>query len=102
MSNVVNSNVRAVTSIEYGDDLPFSELINSVPIEEKNIDIILVTPGGSGTQVAKFVDKLRPRFENVSFIIPDIAMSVIVEGLHEDCYWFHNEKDALMFRLKFR
>lgn len=27
MANVVNSNVKAVTSIEYGDDLPFSELI---------------------------------------------------------------------------
>ena len=33
---------------------------------------------------------------------PDIAMSVIVEGPHEDCYWFTNERDAMMFRLKFR
>jgi hypothetical protein len=27
--------------------------------------------------------------------------SVITQGPHEDCYWFRNEKDALMFRLKF-
>ena len=33
---------------------------------------------------------------------PDMAMAVVVEGPHEDCYWFANEKDALMFRLKFR
>jgi hypothetical protein len=30
-----------------------------------------------------------------------MAMAVVVEGPHEDCYWFHNEKDALMFRLRF-
>jgi hypothetical protein len=46
-----------------------------VPAGAKNLDVILVTPGGSGTQVAKFVDKLRPKFDNVSFIIPNIAMS---------------------------
>lgn len=75
MANVVNANVKAVSSIEYSDDLPFSELVNTIPVDVRNIDVILVTPGGSGTQVAKFVDKLRPRFDTVSFIIPDIAMS---------------------------
>jgi hypothetical protein len=33
---------------------------------------------------------------------PDIAAMVLAEGPHEDCYWFTNERDALMFRLKFR
>jgi hypothetical protein len=33
---------------------------------------------------------------------PDIAAAVIIQGPHEDCYWFHNEQSALMFRLKFR
>ena len=75
LANVVNANVKAVRSIEYSDDLPFSELVNTIPSDVKHIDIILVTPGGSGTQVAKFVDKLRPRFDTVSFILPDIAMS---------------------------
>jgi len=75
MSNVVNPNIKAVRSIEYSDDLPFSELVNTIPAENKSIDVILVTPGGSGTQVAKFVDKLRPRFDEVSFILPDISMS---------------------------
>jgi hypothetical protein len=75
LANVVKANVKSVRSIEYSDDLPFSELINTVPTDSKDIDVILVTPGGSGTQVAKFVDKLRPRFNTVSFILPDIAMS---------------------------
>jgi hypothetical protein len=33
---------------------------------------------------------------------PDIMASVITQGPHEDCYWFANDKDAMMFRLKFR
>ena len=32
---------------------------------------------------------------------PDIAMGMIVAGPHEDCYWFLNEKDAIVFKLKF-
>jgi len=75
MANVVNPNIKAVRSIEYSDDLPFSELVNTIPTNARDIDVILVTPGGSGTQVAKFVDKLRPRFDTVSFILPNIAMS---------------------------
>lgn len=75
MANVVNPNIKAVRSIEYSDDLPFSELVNTIPAMQKDIDVVLVTPGGSGTQVAKFVDKLRPRFDTVSFILPNIAMS---------------------------
>ena len=31
---------------------------------------------------------------------PDIAVAVITEGPHEDCYWFTNEQDAIMFRLR--
>ena len=33
---------------------------------------------------------------------PDIAMNITSgEGTQPDCYWFHREQDALMFRLKF-
>jgi len=75
VSNVVNPRIKSSRSIDNTDDLPFTELINSIPADVKHVDIVLVTPGGSGPQVAKFVDKLRPRFETVSFIIPNIAMS---------------------------
>lgn len=75
LSNMVNPQITASTSIDLTDDLPFSEMIAMIPAEQREIDIILVTPGGSGEQVAKFVDKLRPRFDRVSFILPYMAMS---------------------------
>lgn len=75
ISNVVNANIKAVKSIEYSDDLPFCEMVNTVPSGIREIDVIMVTPGGSGTQVAKFVDKLRSKFSRVNFILPNIAMS---------------------------
>lgn len=75
VSNIVNSNIQRPISINYNDDLPFCEMINAIDGSHKKVDIIVVTPGGSGQQVAKFVDKLRPRFDNVSFILPNMAMS---------------------------
>ncbi len=75
LANVVNSRINAPISIDKSDDLPFAEMVESIPADVKAIDIILVTPGGSAQQVAKFVDKLRPRFDHISFILPDIAMS---------------------------
>lgn len=75
LANSINSNIKGNTSINATDDLPFREMIKSVPGTVKEIDIILVTPGGSGEQVAKFVDKLRPRFDIVRFLLPDSAMS---------------------------
>ena len=75
VANDVNPNIKTDISINDNDDLPFTELINSISLDKKDLDLIIVTPGGSGTQVAKFVDKLRPRFDNVGFIIPNVAMS---------------------------
>lgn len=75
MPNIVNSKITANISIDYPDDLPFSELISSIPITEKEVDVIFVTPGGSGVQAAKFVEKLRSRFDFVGIILPDMAMS---------------------------
>jgi hypothetical protein len=75
LANVVNTGIKVSTSIDYNDDLPFSEMISAIPQDQKAIDVILVTPGGSAEQVAKFVDKLRPRFDDVVFILPYMAMS---------------------------
>jgi len=61
--------------IDDSDDLPFNEMVASLPEDCKEIDIVLVTPGGFAHQVAKFVNKLRPRFENIGFIILNKAMS---------------------------
>ena len=75
LSNVVNNNIRAPKAIDINDDLPFSEMIGAVPDEKQEVDIMLVTPGGSAEQVSKLVDRLRSKFNKVSFIIPNIAMS---------------------------
>jgi len=75
LANVVNSNIKAPTSINNDDVLPFSEMISKLPDSTKEIDIILVTGGGLAQQVAEFVDKLRPRFDKVNFILPNKAMS---------------------------
>jgi len=74
LANVVNQSIKQSTSINADDDLPFNELISCVGDSEE-LDIVLVTPGGSGQQVAKFVEKIRNNFKNVTFIIPNIAMS---------------------------
>ena len=75
LANTINANIKAPISVNNNDELPFSEMISSIPEDVKEIDVILVTPGGSGQQIAKFVDRLRPRFDKVTFIIPNIAMS---------------------------
>ena len=74
VANVVKPGNSSI-SIEDSDDLPFNEMIASLPADCKEIDIVLVTPGGFANQVANFVNKLRPRFDKVGFIILNKAMS---------------------------
>lgn len=73
-SNVFKS-LKTSVSIDYSDDLPFSEMVSKVPTDAKKLDIMIVTPGGLAQQVDKFVSRLRPRFDHVSFILPQMAMS---------------------------
>ncbi len=73
IANVLKSNVN--NFIDSTDDLPFHEMVNSVPHDIKEIDVILVTPGGLANQVSNFVNALRPRFEKVNFIVLNMAMS---------------------------
>ena len=74
VTNVVSPTSVSI-SIDDSDDLPFSEMLASLPKSIKDIDIVLVTPGGYAKQVAKFVNKLRPRFDSIGFIILNKAMS---------------------------
>lgn len=73
IANVLHSNIN--NSIDGTDDLPFNEMVNSVPDSVKEIDVVLVTPGGLANQVNNFVNALRPRFEKVNFIVLNMAMS---------------------------
>jgi hypothetical protein len=73
IANVVHSNIN--NSIDGTDDLPFNEMVASVPNEAKEVDVVLVTPGGLANQVNNFVNALRPRFDKVNFIVLNMAMS---------------------------
>lgn len=73
IANVVNGAIG--NSIDGTDDLPFREMVASVPQDVKEVDVVLVTPGGLANQVVNFVNTLRPRFERVNFILLDMAMS---------------------------
>ena len=77
IANVLNPIVSNATSIsiDNSDDTPFLEMLKYIPLDVKDIDIILVTPGGSADTVDYLVKKLRDRFDHVSFILPYMAMS---------------------------
>ncbi len=77
ISNVLNPIVASNTSIsiDNGDDAPFIEMLKAIPDNEKDVDIILVTPGGSAETVDYYVKKLRERFDRIGFILPYMAMS---------------------------
>lgn len=74
IGNVVR-NDNGGSGIDSTDDLPFLEMVNSVPQAEKKIDIFLATRGGSAHQISRFVNCLRSRFEEIDFIIPSFCMS---------------------------
>lgn len=57
------------------DDVPFQEMVASVPAEHREVDVFLATNGGSGEQISLFVNCLRSRFDRVDFLIPSSCMS---------------------------
>ena len=73
IANVIKPNIS--NSIDGSDDLPFTEMVNSVPADVDEVDIVLVTPGGLANQVNNFVYTLRQRFNKVNFILLNMAMS---------------------------
>lgn len=74
VANVIKPTTSPV-SIVSRDGLPFNEMIAAIPSEKNEVDIVIVTPGGSASQIAQFVNTLRRRFEKVNFLILERAMS---------------------------
>lgn len=74
-ANMVNNGIKSQTGIDTTDDLPFLEMLRNVDDCSKELDVILVTPGGSAERVSHYVNMMRKRFENVCFIIPFLSMS---------------------------
>jgi hypothetical protein len=78
------------SSVDAADDLPFEEMVKSVSLEHKKIDVFLATLGGLGQQVARFVNCLRPRFDEVDFLIPSMAMSAgTLFAMSGDSIWMN-------------
>ena len=73
VANVIKGGNNA--SIDNSDDLPFTEMVNTIDISVKEIDVVLVTNGGLAEQVNNFVNTLRPRFDKVNFLVLNVAMS---------------------------
>ncbi len=53
----------------------FTELINSTGKKSKKIDILIHSPGGSPDATERIVNLLRPRFSEITFLIPHSAYS---------------------------
>lgn len=75
IANVVNNRITQSVSIDSSDDTPFLETLKSIPTSQKELDIVLVTPGGSAETVDYWVKQLRSRFDHITFILPYMAMS---------------------------
>jgi hypothetical protein len=73
IGNVANG--EADSAVNPKDDLPFSEMVRAVPPEVRRIDVLLATNGGQGSQIARFVNALRARFDEVDFLLPSFCMS---------------------------
>lgn len=77
--------------IESSDYLPFVEMVGTVPSDQKCVDVLLATPGGSVETVGQFVEALRGRFDDVAFIVPAQAMSAgTLWALSGDSVWMTN------------
>lgn len=75
-ANMINPSVASAgISIDLTDYQPFLEVFDNIDNSNGELDILLVTPGGSAEQVNSFVEAIRRRFHTVSFIIPFLAMS---------------------------
>ncbi|MBQ8033082.1 MAG: hypothetical protein IJ266_03920 [Elusimicrobiaceae bacterium] len=74
LGNMYNSSIRGGISIHADDVLPFTEVLNSITTGQ-NLDVILVTPGGSAQTVTRLVEVLRKKFQDIQFILPDMSMS---------------------------
>jgi hypothetical protein len=86
IGNVVSGS--AGSGIDPTDDLPFHEMVGSVPSHFNSVDVILATGGGSAHQVSRFVNALRSRFAEVDFLIPSFCMSAgTIFALSGDRIW---------------
>jgi hypothetical protein len=70
----INTTVPGVPAFIHRDDIvPLSEILGGIIGSE--VDVMIETPGGLAEVTIEIVKLLRPRFSDVAFIVPHIAMS---------------------------
>ncbi len=70
----INIAERRIPAYMHREDIiPLSDVLDSV--SGRAVDILLETPGGLAEVAVEIVSLLRPRFDEVGFIIPHVAMS---------------------------
>ncbi len=69
-SNLAEPNVAA---IEPSDLVGFGDLVDTTPSDE--VDVFVVSNGGSAEATERIVDLLRGRYERLRFIVPGAALS---------------------------
>ena len=93
--NVVTTQPHLFIGMTSHDELPFAEMIDAAPSAARQTDVLVVTPGGSAQTTSCFVDKLRARFDRVSFIAPYACMSAgTILALAGDEIWM-DERSCL-------
>lgn len=65
----------APVSIDVTDIDGFTDLVNSVPAENKSVDVLIHSPGGSPDATERIIHILRNRFNEVHFLVPHSAYS---------------------------
>ncbi len=54
---------------------PIIEQINTIPIEEKEVDFIIISNGGDPITALRIIGLLRERFDHISVLLPYVAYS---------------------------
>ena len=62
-------------SINLEDVDGFSDLVESISIDQNDVDVLIHSPGGSPEATERIVEILRTHFSNVSFLVPHSAYS---------------------------
>lgn len=70
-----NAHAGAPNYIDLGDVDGFTDLINTIPLNETSIDVLVHSPGGRPDATERIVAVLRQRFSEVHFLIPHSAYS---------------------------
>lgn len=75
VSQAIGAPLGAPVSIDVSDIDGFTDLINSIPLDNKSVDVLIHSPGGSPDATERIVSILKNRFDEVHYLVPHSAYS---------------------------